>query len=67
MDAEQKPLAEILFGPETDRPQTSENGLAEAISVWFRAKRFHVSDAGQCGTRSEGSSSVPRRRTDARA
>jgi hypothetical protein len=60
-ETEQKPLVEVLFGPQQEEAPKPDQDLAAAISAWFRASRAKGTDGGHFGTSSAGSSSTPRR------
>lgn len=61
-EAEERPLADILFGPTTTPPDRLDVDLAEAISVWFRAWRAQVRDAASFGTPTAELQKRPRQR-----
>ncbi len=49
---EQRPLAEVLFGPCDNAPARPEADLAEVVQAWYRIRRVRVRDAA-AGSRAE--------------
>jgi hypothetical protein len=43
--AEQRPLAEVLFGPCDGTPPRPEGDLADAIQAWYRTRRAQIRDS----------------------